>query len=131
MGFWDWFSRGPERPEGRFGSAKSVTVIVTVFVLVPLLLYYLIKWDPVIGVSEDGEPATLGFWLVIGLYWACAYFSYKGYGLKKRLNRLLDMLLDDEEADHLFKTAKSQRKTLKEDRFSSEEGESRGRWFGV
>ena len=87
MGFWRYFSEGPEGPETRWKTAKLITAAVIVFLIVPILLYYLIKWDPVIYVSEDGDPSTLGFLAVLGLYWVGAYFAYKGWKAERRLNR--------------------------------------------
>jgi len=131
MSFWNWFSENYEHTGERFGYAKRITVGIIVFLLVPMLLYFLITWDPVIGVDEDGEPMKLGVYVVIGLYWVGAYFMYKRHETKAKLNRLLDKLLDDEEADHLFEVAKRRRQIFKEEKFSLEEGENRGKWFGL
>lgn len=131
MSFWNWLNENYEHTGERFGYGKRITVAIVVFLLVPMLIYFVIAWDPTIGVDEDGEPMRLGVYVVIGLYWLGAYFAYKRHETKKKLNRLLDKLLDDEEADHLFEIAKRRRQILKEEKFSLEEGENRGKWFGI
>lgn len=131
MAFWDWINENYEHSGERFGYGKRITVGIIVFLLAPILIYFLVTWDPVIGVDEDGEPMKLGVYVVIGLYWLGAYFAYKRYEAKTRLNRLLDKLLDDEEADNLFEVAKRRRQILKEEKFSLEEGENRRKWFGI
>src|SRR3989338_6107970 len=129
MSFWNWLNENYEHTGERFGYGKRITVGIVVFLLIPFLIYFLITWDPVIGMDEDGEPMKLGVYVVIGLYWLGAYFAYKRHETKAKLNRLLDKLLDDEEADHLFEIAKRRRQILKEEKFSLEEGENRGKWF--
>lgn len=132
MSFWDWLNENYEHTGKRFGYAKRITVGIIVFLLVPILIYFLITWDPIIGVDEDGEPMKLGVYVVIGLYWIGAYFTYKYHESKTRLNKLLDKLLDKEEAEHLFEVAKRRRQIIKDGEFISlEEGEKRGRWFGL
>lgn len=131
MSFWNWLNENYEHPRERFGYGKRIAVAVVVFLLIPILIYFVITWNPVIGVDEDGEPIKLGVYVVVGLYWLGAYFSYKRYEVKTRLNQLLDKLLDDDEADHLFEVAKRRRQILKEEKFSLEEGENRGKWFGI
>jgi len=131
MSFWNWLNENYEHTGERFGYGKRITVGIVVFLLIPFLIYFLITWDPVIGMDEDGEPMKLGVYVVIGLYWLGAYFAYKRHETKAKLNRLLDKLLDDEEADHLFEIAKRRRQILKEEKFSLEEGENRGKWFGI
>lgn len=131
MAFFNWLNENYEHTGERFGYAKRITVGIIIFLLVPMLIYFLITWDPVIGVDEDGESMKLGVYVVIGLYWLGAYFAYKRHETKTKLNQLLDKLLDDEEADHLFEVAKRRRQILKEEKFSLEEGENRGKWFGV
>lgn len=131
MAFWDWLNRNYEHRGERFGYGKRITVAIVIFLLVPILIYFLVIWDPAIGVNEDGEPIKLGVYVIMGLYWLGAYFAYKRHEAKTKLNRLLDKLLDAEEADHLFEAAKRRRQILKEENFSLEEGESRGKWFGI
>ena len=131
MNFWNWINKNCEHTGERFGYSKRITVGIVVFLLIPILIYFVITWNPVIGVNEDGEPMRLGVYVVVGFYWLGAYFVYKRYEAKTRLNRLLDKLLDDEEADHLFEIAKRRRQILKEEKFSLEEGENRGKWFGI
>lgn len=131
MSFWDWLNKNYESEGGRFGYAKQITVGFIVFLLVPILLYFFITWDPMIGVDEDGESLKLGFYLVIGFYWLGAYFAYKRHEARVRLNKLLDKLLDVEEADKVFEIAKRRQQDFKEERILTEEGEERVRWFGI
>ena len=82
--------------------------------------------------DEDGEPVKLGVYAVIGLYWLGAYFAYKSHERKVKLNHLLDKLLDEDEAKHLFEVAKRRRQIIKEENYISlEEGDKRGKWFGL
>ncbi len=93
MTFWDWLNENYEHTGERFGYGKRIAVGIVVFLLIPILIYFLITWDPVIGVDEDGEPTRLGVYVVIGLYWLGAYFAYKWHEAKTKMNRLLDKLL--------------------------------------
>lgn len=131
MSFWNWLNENYEHTGERFGYGKRITAAIVIFLLVPIFIYFIITWDPVIGVDEDGELMKLGVYVVIGFYWLGAYFAYKRHETKIKLNRLLDKLLNDEEADHLFEIAKKRRQILKEEKFSLEEGEKRGKWFGI
>ncbi len=131
MNFWDWIN-APDDGE-RFWFAKRAIVGFVVFFLIPILIYFVVKWDPVIGLNEDGEPNQLGVYIIIGLYWVSAYFVYKRHEAKSRLNCLLDKLLkeDEEEFKHLFEIAKRRREDIREDNFWREEGENRVKWFGI
>lgn len=131
MSFWNWLNENYEHTGERFGYGKRINVAIIVFLLIPILIYFVVTWNPVIGMDEDGEPMKLGVYVVIGLYWIGAYFVYKRHETKTKLNRLLDKLLDDEEAEHLFEVAKRRRQILKDEKFSLEEGENRGKWFGI
>ena len=97
MGFWRYFSEGPSEPVGRWKTAKYIAAAVTVFLIVPFLLYYLIKRDPVIYVDEWGDPVTLGVWVLLGLYWVGAYLAYNGYKAKIRLEHIEGSLRDQAE----------------------------------
>lgn len=136
--FWDWINGNDDENEGkRFWYAKRLIVGIIVFFLIPILIYFVVKWDPVIGLNEDGELNQLGMFIIIGLYWGGAYFVYKRDEAKRRLNCLLDKLLneDKEEFKHLFEIAKERREDIREDSFLGkerrEEGENRVRWFGI
>lgn len=132
MKFWNWLNENYERTGERFGYAKRISVGITVFLLVPILLYALIAWDPAIGIDEDGEPVKLGIYVVIGLYWLGAYFVYRSHEMKTKLNRLLDRLLDENESKHLFEVAERRRRSIKDGGYISfEEGEKRTKWFGL
>ena len=131
MSFWDWINKNNDGE--KFWYAKRVFVGLGVFFLIPILIYFVVTWDPVIGLDKDGEPIKLGLYIIISIYWVGAYFAYKRHEAKNRLNQLLDKLLDEneEKARHLFEVAKRRRQILREDKFSREEGENRARWFGI
>lgn len=131
MNFWDWINKNDDGK--KFSETKRMFVGFVVFLFIPILIYFVVIWDPVIGLNEDGEPIKLGVYIIIGIYWIGAYFIYKRDEAKNRLNQLLDKLLDEDEEKvrHLFKVAKSRRQILQEDKFSMEEGENRVRWFGI
>jgi len=129
MNFWDWLNKNYERTGERFGYGKRIAVYIIIFLLIPILIYFIVTWDPAIGVDEDGEPIKLGVYIIIALYWLGAYFAYRQHEIKTKLNRLLDKLLDDEEANHLFDTAKKRRQINQEEKLPSKEGEKRAEWF--
>ena len=131
MNFWDWMNGGDDRE--RFWYAKRIIVGVVVFLLIPFLIYFVVEWDPVIGIDEDGEPIQLGVYIIIGLYWTGAYFVYKRQESSTRLNRLLDKLLNKDEEDfkYLFETAKRLRRNIREDIYLAEKGENRVKWFDI
>ena len=129
MNFWNWINKNDDGK--RFWYTKRVLVGFLVFFVIPVLIYFIISRDPVIGIDEDGEPIKLGVYVVVALYWGGAYFVYKRHESKIRLNRLLDKLLDDKEADHLFEIAKRRRQILREDKFLIEKGENRAKWFVI
>ena len=136
MDFWDWINKTEDRNTTRFWRLKEnfrYFVGVVVIFVVPILIYFLIKWDPVIGIDEEGEPVTFGSLMVVCLYWFGLYISYKRHEAKTRLNQLLDKLLNDEEADYLFREAERMREILKKENppFFPEKGENRVRYFGI
>jgi len=130
--FWDWISGNYVQGE-RFWYGKRLIIGFVIFLLIPMLIYMFVKWDPIIGFDEDGEPKQLGLWVIIGLYWVGAYFAYKRDEARRRLNRLLDKLLnkDEEEFNNFFEIAKRRRKGIKEDDYYWEEGENRLKWFDI
>ncbi len=77
----------------------------------PIILYFFIKWDPFILRDKDGEPITLGFWLVAILYWVALFFihKYKSETKLKReqLKRLLDGSMSEMEKSLLEKEVKN------------------------
>lgn len=127
--FWDWISGNYAQGE-RFWYGKRLIVGFVVFFLIPMLIYMLVKWDPVIGFSEDGEPNQLGLWVIIGLYWVGAYFAYKRDEARRRLNRLLDKLLnqDGNELHSMIKEAKRRKELIG---FLGLKREDRVKWFGI
>lgn len=131
MNFWNWINK--EYEGERFGYSKRILIGLVVFFLIPILIYFIVTWDPVIGLDEDGEPVQLGVYIIISLYWIGAYFIYKRHEAKERLNKLLDKILDEDEkeAEHLFEVVKKRREILREDKFSREKGEDRVKWFGI
>lgn len=109
-------------------------IFIIVFFLIPVLLYFFVKWDPIIGLNEDGEPNQMvGMFTIIGLYWGGAYFLYKRDEIKNKLNCLLDKLLskDDEEFKEFIEIAKRRRKDIKENKLELETGEGRLHWFNI
>jgi len=132
MIFWDWINKNYEHTGERFGYAKRITIGIIVFLLIPILIYLLITWDPIIGVDEYGESVQLGVYVVIGLYWLGSYFAYKSHERKVKLNRLLDKLLDENEIEHLFEVAKGRQQIIKRENYISlKKDDERGEWFGL
>jgi hypothetical protein len=81
--FWDWITA--DDTGERFWYAKRLIVGVVVFLFIPILIYFVVKWDPVIGIDEEGEPTQLGVYIIIALYWVIAYFSYRRHLDKLKL----------------------------------------------
>jgi len=109
-------------------------IFIIVFFLIPGLLYFVVKWDPIMGLNEDGEPNQMvGMFVIVGLYWGVAYFLYKRDETKNKLNCLLDKLLskDDEEFKEFIEIAKRRRKDIKENKLELETGEGRLQWFNI
>ena len=88
--FWDWINAGDSGE--RFWYGKRIIVGVVVFLIIPILIYFVVKRDPVIGIDEEGEPIQLGVYIIIALYWAMAHFAYKRHKAESRVNCLLDEL---------------------------------------
>jgi hypothetical protein len=81
--FWDWITA--DDTGEKFWYAKKITAGVVVFLIIPILIYFVVKWDPVIGIDEDGEPTQLGVFIIMALYWIIAYFSYRRHLDKLKL----------------------------------------------
>ena len=62
------------------------------FLLTPILLYFLIKEDIIIGHDEDGEPVQLGYYIVVGLFWTVAYFIHKYFSESKEAKQNIEWL---------------------------------------
>ena len=62
------------------------------FLLTPILLYFLIKEDIIIGHDEDGEPVQLGYYSVVGLFWTVAYFIHKYFSESKEAKQNIEWL---------------------------------------
>lgn len=99
MGFWKYI-------KGYYGMSswehtKRMVAIIFVFLVVPLLAYSLIKWDPIIGV----EGPSLGVWIVLGAYWLGLFFIHKyqteAKNRRRQLKRLLDGVMNKEERERL------------------------------
>lgn len=133
MDFWDWINKKDDGK--RLWFAKRWIVGFSVFLFVPVLIYLVVKWDPSIGIDEDGKPVGVGLFFIIGLYWCGAYFAYKRYEARKRLNELLDRLLDEEEVKNILETARNRREFLRQEgrefAVGYEKGEKRVRWFNI
>lgn len=65
---------------------------VIFFFLTPIILYFLIKKDPIIGHDEDGEPVQLGIYIVVGLFWTGAYFIHKYFSESKEAKQNIEWL---------------------------------------
>jgi len=133
MNFWDWINKKDDGE--KFFFAKRWLAGFLVFMIVPLLIYIVTQWDPVIGFDEEGEPIKFGPFFIVGLYWCGAYFAYKRHEARKRLNKLLDRLLDEEEAMNILEIAKNRREFLRQEgsefAVGYEKGEKRARWFNI
>ncbi len=75
---------------------------------VPILLYLLIIWDPVLGKNEDGEPNRLGYWFVVIPYLIALFFIHKYRSEKNEFKWYLKRLLDE-------KTTLEEQREIKEE----------------
>ena len=66
--------------------------MVSLLLLTPILLYFLIKEDIIIGHDEDGEPVQLGYYIVVGLFWTVAYFIHKYFSESKEAKQNIEWL---------------------------------------
>jgi hypothetical protein len=122
MNFWDWISEFSEYE--RFGFGKRFLVGFLIFFVIPLILYSLIVLEHSrFFTRDDGGWFGLGMIIVYVLYAFGAHYNFAYNKTKKRLNKLLDMLLDENEVDHIIVTAKINRGR------EYEKGEDRLNWF--
>jgi hypothetical protein len=132
INFWNWFCADENQWE-RFGYGKRTIALVLVFLVIPISTYYLVDWNPLIGIDEEGEPVRLGMYVMIGLFWIAGYFDYKRFCARKRLNDLLDDLFDEQKSQKIFEIIKRKQEFLKKKDVESEldykEDEARLDWF--
>ena len=98
--FWKWLNKNErEYSEERLGDDKIILVGLFVFIFLPMLIYFfVIEVNPILGFDEDGDPIRLGLWIIIILWWALSYFSWKSYDAKRKLNNILNILLNEEKS---------------------------------
>ena len=134
MSFWEYLDKDNLDNE-RFGNTKRIFIRLFIFLVVPILIYTLIQWNPVIGAGMDGEQPglELGIWIVLIMYWTCAFLSHERYEGRKRLNQLIDKLLDEQESKHILDVIRQKQDIIKEDAGwgLNEYGEERVKWFGI
>ncbi len=125
---WKWFENLNENYENeKYASAKFFWVGLIIFIFIPTFLYLFIKADP----GYDGRTG-FGAWVVLVIYNIGAYFSYKAYLTRKRLNKLIDKLMDEKERSHVLEIAKEKEKDIKKRKiWTYEEGEERIKWFNI
>ncbi len=128
---WKWFENLNENYEKeKHASTKFVLAGFIIFMIIPTFLYYFIKADP--GYDEHYGRGGLGVLVVLAIYNIGAYFSYKAYLTKKRLNKLIDKLMDEKERSRVLEIAEEQEKHIKDKKTSScKEGEERIKWFNI
>lgn len=108
-------------------------VLVAIFIIVPVSIYFIVDWNPLIGTDEEGEPIHMGFYVIIGLVWVATYIDYKRYRARKKLNELLDRLFDEGQTQKIFERIKERQLFLKkkdaEYQYEYKEGEDRLEWL--
>lgn len=73
-----------------------------------------------LALDEDvGSQMKLGVYVVIGLYWLGRILLIKATKKREAGNHLLDKILDEDEAKHLFEVAKRRRQIIKEENYIS------------
>ena len=74
---------------------------------VPVILYLVIKWDPIIGKYGDGEPLTLGYVIIFIFYWITLFLIYKYRSelkmRRKQIKRLINGSMSETEKSLLEK----------------------------
>lgn len=139
---WQWINQ-PCDCTVRFGRVKHALKYL-IFIIIVFFFPGLIEWFlldagcPAIDIENGTIIGFIVSWILWGLPWLIIYFLVYLHSLrsqlsktKKHLNELLDMLLNDEKANNLFKIAKEQREILKGTSCCIEEGENRIRYFGL
>lgn len=60
---------------------------------VPISLYLFAKWDPFIGLDDEGSPKFLGVWPITIVYWVLIFLVYKYNDERKRYKYALEKIL--------------------------------------
>ena len=60
---------------------------------VPMLLYFFAKWDPFLGLDDEGSPKFLGVWPITIVYWVLIFLVYKYNDERKRYKYALEKIL--------------------------------------
>jgi len=144
MDFWDWANEGSlnEYTSGleqkwifKNWFLNQLKYLFFCFVIfgIPIIIYFFVKWDPIIKYNKDG-PTSLGPWVVLILYWIGLSYTWKRHRVRQKLNTLLDILIykDKKELDILIENAKKQNIINQEKKEVLKEiGEDRIRWFDI
>lgn len=92
-----------------------------ILVGIPWILYFLIRWDFVIGIDEYGSPeySAHGIMILVGGYWLALLFIHKyrteKENRKRQLKRLLDGVMNKEEKERLREDLRHQAHFLDEE----------------
>ena len=104
MKFWDWIN---DREETIIGIGFIIVVVI-----IPLLIYSVIIWDPIIGHNEDGDPIQLGMYIVMGICWIATYLAYKKHELENKLKYLLEKNEEERMQSKIKKPVVNKEKTI-------------------
>ena len=73
-----------------------VLLMLVILVGIPFLFYLIIKWDPIIGESED-EGHSLGLSIITVLWWTSLYFIWRYRSDRENLRDWIIKLLDNKD----------------------------------
>ncbi|MBX9772373.1 MAG: hypothetical protein K2X29_13435 [Candidatus Obscuribacterales bacterium] len=83
-GFWAWLNNS-EHEKDNYGPARRVIAAIIVFLVAPVLFYYVIKGDTAI---QGDEQIPLGLLVVFVLYGVACYFSFQREDAQSRVYEL-------------------------------------------
>ncbi len=129
MSFWDWLNASNDG--SRFWYGRRVTVMIIVFVAFPMILYMFIAYPT--PLKQDDDSFQFGFWVLSISYYIGMWLWFKFCTTKKHLNKLLDILLldNEEEAKQVFYSARDCLKKSKTNYSLRDTGVNRIKWFGI
>lgn len=98
-----------EKPQSeKFGHKfLRYTGIAFVIFIIPAVLLYFIRTDPIIGHSLDGEQTYGAASVFFPLYWALVFFAYNFFRYKRYLDKLIEMIVFRENLKEVERIVKS------------------------
>lgn len=102
---------------------KAGAIVILLVAGAPMALYWFMRFA---DREWGGGGATIFAMIWLGWLFMWQRFDH----LKRRANRVVERLLDEDEASKVFKEAKFRREQIKKGEWQREEGADRISWFG-